>query len=170
MSKPVFQGLTVLALACAVVALILAVRGNGGMTSGGKRIVTVDLVRVMNAERATLPSLLGSGGGVKPLSLLRVGHELMPTIEKMAGPDTVVLVKQAVVGGQLPDITTAVLKKLGLPEHAPTIDLSKMLSDHPTSASAKSGAQWAGQVRQHQAQQKAYIKSAQKKKADARLP
>lgn len=111
----------------------------------GQRLVTVDVVRILNAERKALPKL--SDGGDPSLKLLQIGRQIGPTVERVAD-GAVVLVKQSVVGSDLPDITDAVLDRLGLPRNAPTIDLTGALNDAPTSSSASVGGLWKAHLKQ----------------------
>lgn len=98
------------------------------------RIVTIDPVELANAERAIASQLLTTRNGKTAvrqsvtLKLFRVGREMRGTIRKIAGPGTIVLVKQAVVFGHVPDITAQVLKRLGLPAKVPTVDLTHYLT------------------------------------------
>ena len=61
-------------------------------------------------------------------------------IKQIAGRHTLVLVKQAVVAGNVPDITGEVLKKLGLPAKVPTVDLTTYLT-HDVAATTLSFSQ-----------------------------
>ena len=106
---------------------------------GASRFVTLDAVKLVNAERAALPGLTKNNSIDSGLALMDIGKRMQPTIEQVAGPDTVVIVKQAVVLGDLPDITDAVIKALNLPVDAPTVDVSKYLEQAPTT-DALSGA------------------------------
>lgn len=98
------------------------------------RLVTIDPVELANAERALASKLLTRHGNRQAvrrrvtLKLFRVGHELRATIRAVAGPGTIVLVKQAVIAGSVPDITKTVLMKLGLPAKVPTVDLTTYLT------------------------------------------
>lgn len=98
------------------------------------RLVTIDPVELANAERALASKLLTRHGN-RPatrrrvtLKLFRVGREMRATIRAVAGPGTIVLVKQAVIAGSVPDITKTVLMKLGLPAKVPTVDLTTYLT------------------------------------------
>lgn len=145
-----------------VMSAFIALMTAGFMTASGwiiwahwdplpspRPMVTVDLVRILNAERKALPKL--SGGGDPSLKLLQIGRQIKPTVERVAD-GAVVLVKQSVVGGDLPDITDKVLDKLGLPKNAPTINLTGDLNDAPTTSSATVGAIWKAHLRQMQQQ------------------
>ncbi len=103
---------------------------------GGAKIATLDAVRLVNAERAALSGMLGAHVSHDDIALrmLRIGRSVKATVRKVAGPGVIVLVKQAVVAGSVPDITPQVLKDLGLPLHAPTINLAKYINQAPTMA------------------------------------
>ena len=127
-------------LAIIVAALLVAVgavhvQGSPVTTSAPTaRIVTIDPVELANAERALASKLLTRHGNHPAarrritLKLFRVGREMRATIRKVAGPGTIVLVKQAVIAGSVPDITKTVLAKLGLPAKVPTVDLTQYLT------------------------------------------
>lgn len=106
--------------------------------------VTVDAVKITNAERAVASSLFNQGlnGGNQDaiVSLNEFGKKVTAEINKVADGRTVI-VKQAVVSGNVPDITDDVLKGLNLPMNAPSIDISKQLEMAPTSAYQLMGAQ-----------------------------
>ena len=74
------------------------------------------------------------------MSLNEFGRKVTTEITKVADGRTV-LVKQAVVASGLPDITDQVLHNLGLPDNAPTVDLSKQLEMAPTSSYQLMGAE-----------------------------
>lgn len=158
------DGLLTAIIALAVV-ICLALGGlvtyrEFGSPQSAPRMVTVDLVRILNAERKALPKL--SSDGDPSLKLLQIGRQIRPTIRQLAGKDTVVLVKQSVVGGDLPDITDAVLDSLGLPKNAPTVSLTSALSDAPTTSSLSVGNIWKNhltQMRKQLAEDRATAKS-----------
>jgi len=129
-------------------ALSLAVAGLGlghlmGSHWEGRCCVTVDLVRITNAERKAF----GVRGGDE-IEMLRIGRSIAPTIAELAG-GRIVLVKQSVVGGDLPDLTDQVLDRLGLPKDAPTIDLRPNLSDVPTTGEVSAQKFWDEWQQQH---------------------
>lgn len=157
-----------LALVVAAVGWVTWRQWRAPSGSGAGKLVTVDLVRILNAERKALPKL--SDGGDPSLELLRIGRQIRPTIRKVAGPDTVVLVKQSVVGGHLPDITDRVLKYLGLPAKAPTVNLTGALDDAPTTASLTAGQVWADHLKKMQAQAQAQRRKEQGDALDRKLP
>lgn len=166
------QGLTVAALGVAVVSLGVAATAllRGGAVVGGDRVVTVDLVKILNGERKALPQLVKQGGGDPSLAMLRIGREIVPTVTAVAGKNTIVLVKQAVVDAHLPDITNQVLDKLGLPKNAPTINLTRGLLQAPTTANAMNGADWARVAREQDQQSAKKYQKARKATVNAQLP
>lgn len=94
------------------------------------QIVTFDVAKLTNAQRAIAAGLLDeSAAGDAVVRITQIGNMTDAAIAKVAGPDTVVLVRQAVVRGELRDITGAVLKELGLPEDVPTVDPMRYLRD-----------------------------------------
>lgn len=116
-----------------VLALALGILGGflgawGGLESGlipapAPKVATFDVTRFINAERAVASGLLskkGDNAQNAAIVLAKVSKLVKSTIQEEAGPNTLILVKQGVVAGTAPDITSAVLKKLGLPTKEPT--------------------------------------------------
>ena len=105
-----------------------AVGAWGGITSGlitspAPKVVTFNIARFINAERAVASGLLlkkGESAQNAAIVLAKVSKMVRATIQDEAGPNTLVLVKQGVVNGNVPDITTKVLVKLGLPTKEPS--------------------------------------------------
>ena len=138
--KEIHDSAVFLVLAIIVAALLVAVGavnelpGYPPAQAPTARIVTIDPVELANAERALASKLLTRHGNHPAarrrvtLKLFRVGREMRATIRKVAGPGTIVLVKQAVIAGSVPDITKTVLTKLGLPAKVPTVDLTQYLT------------------------------------------
>lgn len=85
------------------------------------RVVTFDVVKYVNAERAIADKMFGKNdpAAVAP-SLLNISKNTREVIREVAGPHTLVVISQAIVQGQADDITDSVLKKLGLPTNVPT--------------------------------------------------
>lgn len=111
-------------LAIAVVAAgitLVALKTSGLLTRPQVRVVTFDVLKYENAERAQAMKLMGQGGAgaVAPM-LSYVSKRLHAAIEHAAGRGTLVVLSQAVVQGQTRDITDQVLKELGLPTKVPT--------------------------------------------------
>lgn len=87
------------------------------------QVVVFDVVKYVNAQRAVASSLLGPDTNARldaSTLLLTISKRAKSSILKIAGPGTVVLVRQAVIQGDAPDITDAVLIDLGLPTEVPT--------------------------------------------------
>ena len=108
--------------------------------SGGGRAAAVsqssavvfDVVKLANAQRAVASAFLSkdSAQSADTASLLMdVSKRTRDAIRKVAGENTLVLVKQGVVSPELPDITDDVLKDLGLPTEVPTMDTMGYLTD-----------------------------------------
>lgn len=105
-----------------------AIGAWGGITSGlitspAPKVVTFNISRFINAERAVASGLLlkkGDSAQDATIVLAKVSKMVRATIQEEAGPGTLVLVKQGVVNGNIPDITTKVLVKLGLPTKEPS--------------------------------------------------
>lgn len=111
-----------------------------GSNAVADRIVSVDVVRILNGQRALASQLMGDNPNTESATLLqKSGNRANAIIREVAGPKAIVLVKQAVVSwpdGQLNDITDEVLRRLGLPEDAPTLDISRSLRVLPTQMAA----------------------------------
>ena len=87
------------------------------------RVVTFDVFRYLNAQRAVASTFLRPGADQFSASQLLADMPVktQEAIAAVAGPGTLVVIKQAVVQGETEDITTAVLKKLGLPTNVPSV-------------------------------------------------
>lgn len=94
-------------------------------------VVVFDVVRLANAQRMVASAFIKpeTASPDAATSLMAMQKQTREVIRRIAGPGTVVLVKQAVVSDHLPDITDAVLKELGLPLNAPTQNVSQYLLD-----------------------------------------
>lgn len=90
-------------------------------------VVTFDATRLANAQRAIAAGLLDNQSDAL-ITLARIGRETEATIQTVAG-GRLVLVKQAVVAGTVPDITDEVLQRLGLPTDVPTVDPMQYLQE-----------------------------------------
>lgn len=143
----------------AVAVLVLGALAVGGyryyqssvhptVTLGGSRVVVFDVVKLANAQRKVASALMGkdpSQAGEQAALLLEIQGRTRDVVREVAGPGTLVLVKQAVIHTEMEDITDAVLVKLRLPVDAPTQDLASGgidyaptvlgLTPHPTSTS-----------------------------------
>jgi hypothetical protein len=124
-----FLALTALVSILAMVILLKLMGGNSvGLSS---QIVTFDIVRFNNAQRAVASSFLkreGDHAGAAEL-LNGLSDRTRQAISDIAGKGTTVVVKQAVVQGDVYDITEEVLEKLGLPLNTPTSDPSAYVLD-----------------------------------------
>ena len=94
-------------------------------------VLTFDPVKYGNAQRAVAASLMGANGGEvdDQVTLFRQSSaKLRSTIQAISG-NSLVVVKQTVVSGDIEDITDKVLLALGLPTDVPSIDITRALSD-----------------------------------------
>lgn len=119
-----WAGMLIQVLAIAVVAAgitLVALKFSGLLAPAQVRVVTFDVLKYENSERAQAMKLMGQGGAgaVAPM-LSYVSKRLDTAIRETAGPGTLVVLSQAVVQGQTRDITDQVLKELGLPTKVPT--------------------------------------------------
>jgi hypothetical protein len=107
--------------------------GHLGSHSGAPaNIVTFDIIRYTNAQRAFASKFLTNPAADDSVILMDLSKKTRASITKMAGSSTVIL-KQSVVQGDIPDITEDVLKDLGLPTNVPTQDPSTYsIDDAPT--------------------------------------
>lgn len=119
-----WAGMLVQVLAIAVLAssiTLVALKFGGLLSPPAVRVVTFDVLKYENAERAQAMKLMGeSGAGAVAPMLSYVSKRLRVAIQAAAGPGTLVVLSQAVVQGQTRDITDQVLQELGLPTKVPT--------------------------------------------------
>lgn len=87
------------------------------VATGTPSVVTFDAVKYTNAQRAVASAFLKPGVDPQDVNdiLMNLSERTRDAIRSQAGPGTIVIIKQAVVQGQLRDITDAVLKDLNLP-------------------------------------------------------
>lgn len=101
-------------------------------TLGSNTLVTFDVIKLGNAERAVASGLLGSSAnsGDDALLLTEASKRVTSVIAQEAH-GRLVIIRQALVdsGSSVPDITDAVLKDLGLPTDVPTVDNQRVISD-----------------------------------------
>ncbi|MHB1666125.1 TrbI F-type domain-containing protein [Thiomonas sp.] len=147
--------------AVAGIALVCGALGGAGgvwlgshfgvLSVGQPKIVTFDVTKLINAERAVAGGLLGKTKNENAsIVLARVSSLVRRTITQEAGPGTIVLVKQGVVSKNVPDITDSVLAQLGLPAKATTATPMRYATQiAPTDMSYS----YAGQAQQRQIQQ-----------------
>jgi hypothetical protein len=125
-------------------ANFLATKFVPGLTAV-PHVVTFDAIRFTNAQRVLASKFmvhgLGQGGATSDQALiLNQSSRVEKTIREVAGPKTIVLVKQAVVASTYPDITDEVLTRLGLPTNTPSTlpDLEGLMS-RPDQATGPQG-------------------------------
>lgn len=126
----------------AVLLLLLRLTPLGALAAAPS-VVSFDVVKYTNSQRAVASSFLKQGSDVSKASelLLNLPERTRQAIAEVAGPRTLVVLKQAVVQGQTADITDAVLTKLSMPINVPTADAaSYSLDSAPTMLIAPSGA------------------------------
>lgn len=157
----VMLGLMVVAVAILTTVGVTRYLGMGAAS----HIVTFDPVKLGNAERMVASQMLGSvadqGKNDPALILMQASKHTQAVIREVAGPDTIVLVKQAVVQGQVPDITDQVLTRLGLPTKVPTVSLTVSETAPTTLGLAQGPADAAKAKRYLQALQQGQAQSAQ---------
>jgi len=91
----------------------------GLLPAAKPKMVTFNVAKLVNAERAVGSGLIGGKDTNATIVLAHVEKDVRKVIRQEAGPGTIVLVKQGVVSRNLPDITLPVLKELGLPTKVP---------------------------------------------------
>jgi hypothetical protein len=120
-----------LCTAALTIAFVLCVVRFGHVartSSAPANIVTFDIIRYGNAQRAFASKFLTKQGDDDSTVLMNLSKKTHDSITKFAGGNTVIL-KQSVVQGDIPDITDDVLKDLGLPTNVPTQDPSTYTID-----------------------------------------
>lgn len=120
-----------LATALITASLVLGVVrwSSGGVGAlGAGQVVSFDVIKFGNAQRAVAASFLKGANNDNATLLLDLSKKTRESIHKVAG-SRLVLLKQAVVQGNVPDITDAVLKDLGLPVDVPTQDPTSVALD-----------------------------------------
>jgi hypothetical protein len=128
------QGAVVAISALFAAILVLGVLKLSGNAQGGAAITNVavfDVVKFANAQRAIASTFIGKreDNFEAGTLLMSLSKKTTAAIERIAGPGTIVLVKQGVVAGNQVDITDAVLTDLGLPTNVPTIEPMKYLME-----------------------------------------
>lgn len=125
--------LVVTALVSATLVLAIVKFTGQGMGSAQKlNAVVFDIVKLANAQRAIASAMVkNDDAAAESAQLLRdVSKRTRQAIVKIAGPSTLVLIKQGVVSPEMKDITDDVLKELGLPtKGVPTQDTMGYLTD-----------------------------------------
>lgn len=112
----------VVTILCVVLLWVFTPLGRGG-SAGAPAVVTFDVVKFSNAQRAVASAFIKRDADVSEANdlLLGLSDRTRASIEKIAGR-RLVMVKQAVAQGGGEDITDAVLKDLNLPTVVPTSD------------------------------------------------
>lgn len=129
---PVIGGIALLAAAIALAALFLLNRYLPALSPAASiEIVSFDVIKYTNAQRAVASAFLRPDADVSATNelLLNVPQRTREAIRDVAGPGTLVMLKQAVVQGQTRDITDDVLRRLGLPTNVPTADATALSLD-----------------------------------------
>jgi len=124
----------ILTVVAALVVVMLMFRFTPSLMTPPS-VVTFDVLRYTSAQRAVASAFIGRND-----EDVAQANELLTTlpqraravIAEVAGPDTLVVLKQAVVQGQTRDITDEVLKRLGLPLNVPVADSPAFVLDEVT--------------------------------------
>lgn len=121
----------VLTVLVSFMTFLLFLRYSPPLAGGTVNVVTFDIVRYSNAQRAVAAVFLSKGADQANAAetLADLSDRTHSAIQGIAGPGTIVMLKQAVVQGQTRDITEDVLKQLKLPLNVPTSDAAKYAID-----------------------------------------
>jgi hypothetical protein len=123
---PFLAGTVMVTLLC----VVLLLRFGHFLPTSNVNAVTFDIVKFSNAQRAVASAFLKKTDVAQANDLLLgLSERTRKAITEIAGPNTVVLVKESVAQGVDRDITDAVLKKLGLPVNVPTSDAAAYTLD-----------------------------------------
>ncbi len=115
--QKLLPGLLAIVIAIVVITGAVLLIKRLSSRSGAPEIVVVDVSKIVNAQRAAI----GDDPIDGRLASLRASKTADLVIRQIAGPNAIVLVKQAVVAageGQIRDITMEVIRELSLPEDA----------------------------------------------------
>lgn len=112
---------TALTAASLVLGVLRMTHVIGGASSDPRHMVSFDIVKYANAQRAIASAYMKDSNNDNSTLLLNLSEKTRASIGKLSGGNLVIL-KQAIVQGSVPDITDAVLKDLGLPTDVPTQD------------------------------------------------
>lgn len=109
------------------VSFYIKEKGIPSLSAGSSdlpKVVTFDVIKLSNSQKAVASAFISKSGDVGRSSELlhNISERVRDEIARVAGKDTVVLIKQAVVQGQFKDITDEVLTNLKLPVNVPTSD------------------------------------------------
>lgn len=100
-------------------------------------MVTIDVIKVMNAQRRIAEGIAQNNLDNTVL-IANLGKYTQRAIREVAGDGTIVLVKQAVVDSNIPDITDDVLQMLDLETDVPGLDIDTMMEKGPVTSFSKS--------------------------------
>ncbi|QHS09091.1 hypothetical protein [Sinimarinibacterium sp. NLF-5-8] len=160
-----FKRTEVIAVGCAIVtSLAISLFLNRQQP----QIVSVDVMKILNAQRAAVPGILQ--GEDNTIAILRVGKQIMPVIREVAGQRTLVVIAQALVDPDVPDITGRVLRRLGLPDDAPTLNLTDNFLNAPRTNAELSNQSWDVFQQKQADETEARLKQAQRERAAEALP
>ena len=127
---PEFGALLPFLLGTALVTATLVLVVVRFTSAASPRVVVFDIIKYTNAQRAVASKFLGGKNSEEAAPLLiEVGKRTRATITEVAGPGTLVVIRQSILQGEGRDITDEVLKKLGLPTDVPTADPARYAMD-----------------------------------------
>lgn len=128
-----FRGVVVALVAAGVwlsapAATRLGLLGGASPVLGSERVVVFDAVKFANAQRKVAAAFLRNDMPAVS-NPLAVQGETQQVIRTIAGRGTIVLLKQAVLITDVPDITDDVLRAMKLPTDVPSFDPAKVVLD-----------------------------------------
>ena len=124
-----------IALAWATPLLLSKIAPATAQSLSAPSVVSFDVIKFLNAQRAVASNFSSPNSAASSEAaeiFAQLSSRTKSTIAEVAGPNTLVVLKQAIVQGQSRDITDAVLSKLGLPTDTPTQDATVLLDPVPT--------------------------------------
>lgn len=124
-------------------AAVVLMKFGGASHMTAPAVVSFDVIKYTNSQKAVASAFLkrSADAGESSSLLQNLPQRTRESIQKIAGEGTLVIIKQAVVQGQMDDITDAVLTDLGMPVGVPTADgTAHVLSASPTALSLILGA------------------------------
>lgn len=108
--------LALIALIAAIGSLVFSLSTRTLINHKQVKVETINISRIVNAERASVSGIIkGKSPAVPPKAFV---SQLRDAILAVSGHNTIVVVRQAIVAPKqsgLADITSRVMKKLGLP-------------------------------------------------------
>lgn len=115
----------------AVVLVVALLRWAPVLSPTPVDVVSFDVIKYTNSQRAVASAFLRPGAETVEANelLLNLPARTRQAIQDKAGPGTLVVIKQAVVQGQVRDITDEVLTALGMPLNVPTSDATAFALD-----------------------------------------